>query len=418
MLVEIMMSALLIALAATAVFKGIDGANALSGNSKARAAATTLAQEDLERMRAMNPLNLSGYASTRQKTVSRVPYTIASTGDWVSDRGGSESCTKGSGRVTFVRVTSSVTWPDMRGAKPVVASTLIAVSNAYGKGSLAVRINDRNAAGVPGIGVNVNSPAVLSGVTNASGCVVWDGLDSGTYLGSFSRAGYVDPSGANLVSPVNGWNVTTGSTGVSTHLYDLAGQANFSFVGRAGPTTTYPGAKAPGMTISHQNMPTAGNVRRATFASPANAFTFTNLFPFLSKYTAYAGVCDVNAPLQNAASVLVPAGGLATPDPVIVDMPVLNVRVRRNNLNYANANVTVTPVDPACGVKVALPLSDAAGVPGTGTDRAFPYGSYTVCADDTVRKYTTQISLTTTASANPATAADLVIPTSGGGGRC
>src|SRR5215213_5282996 len=61
MLIEIMMSALLVALAATAVFKGIDGATATSSQSKSRAVATTLAHEDQERLRSMDPRKLSGY---------------------------------------------------------------------------------------------------------------------------------------------------------------------------------------------------------------------------------------------------------------------------------------------------------------------------------------------------------------------
>src|SRR3954453_3185507 len=57
MLVEEMMSALLVALAATAVFKGIDGATATSAQSRSRAVATTLVHEDQERMLAMDPRN-------------------------------------------------------------------------------------------------------------------------------------------------------------------------------------------------------------------------------------------------------------------------------------------------------------------------------------------------------------------------
>src|SRR5919112_1325983 len=102
-LVEIMMSALLVALAATAVFKGIDGATATSGQSKSRAVATTLAHEDQERMRSMDPRKLASYnPSPAKKVVNRVEYTITSEASWVSDRGDAESCTKGDGRVTYV----------------------------------------------------------------------------------------------------------------------------------------------------------------------------------------------------------------------------------------------------------------------------------------------------------------------------
>ena len=413
-LVEVMMSALLVALAATAVFKGIDGANATSGQSKARAIATTLAHQDQERLRSMDPLDLSSYSPTPvQKVVNRVPYTITSSAAYVSDRGESESCTRGSGRVITVRITSQVTWPDMRGSKPVRTSSLIAISNAYQRGSLAIKFQTAAAAPVEGVGVSVTSPTSLSGSSNSAGCVVWDGLSTGSYFGSFSKAGYVDPSGAPNPAPVNGWSVTTGSTGIYTQLYDLAGSANFQFVGRIG-TTNYPGAKASGVTVSHANMPTPSNVRTSTFTSSSTA-SFAQLFPFQTPYSAWAG-CAANRPSTGAASVTVPPGALATPNPVIVPMPVMQPRVRRGNQNLAGANVTVRPADASCGGTVQLLPTDAAGLSTSpAADRAFPYGSYIVCADDTQRRIEQTVNLTSTGSA---TAFDLTIPTSGTRSTC
>jgi Tfp pilus assembly protein PilV len=435
MLVEIMMSALLVAIAATAVFKGIDGANATSGQSKSRAVAATLAQEDQERLRSMDPRKLASYSPTPvQRVVNGITYTIASSASFVSDRGESESCSKGSGRVTYARITSTVTWPDMLGSKPVTSGSLVAINNAYAKGSLSVRINDAHAVGVAGVAVSVNNPISLSGTTNASGCVVWDGLDTGAYFGSFSKTGYVDPSGATTVTPVNGWNVTNGSTAVATHLYDQAGRVDFSFVGKSG-STTYPGATTDGVTMFHANLPTANNVRRAPFTR-AETYEFSGLFPFLTPYSAYAGACTANPatpPSGSYSPVTVPAGTLATPDPVVIEMPVINVRVRRNSANYAGANITIRPVDPTCGSTVAIGgLTNSSGLmPSTGSatvadgspeERAFPYGSYIVCADDnrtTPRKVEKQIdNFTAGGTTTPATATDLTIPTSGSQGSC
>jgi hypothetical protein len=415
MLVEIMMSALLLALAATAVFKGIDGANATSGGSKSRAAATTLVQADQERMRSMDPRKLDGYTNTGQKVVNRVPYTVVSAGQVVSDRGDSESCSKGSGRVTFVRVTSTVTWPDMRGSKPISGSTLVSIGNAYSRGSLSIKIQDAHAVGVPGTAVNVTTPITRSGTTNSAGCVVWDGLSTGAYFGSFSKTGYVDPAGVSTPAPPNGWSVTTGSTGVYTQLYDKSGTANFKFVGKSG-TNTYPDAKASGITVFHGTMPTPNNVRSATFTAN-NLVTFNALFPFVTPYSAWAGTCAANKPPGSfAATVTVPAGSTASPDPVNIEMPVLSVRVRRPGnpvTDLSGADVTVRPVDSTCGGTVTLPDSDSGGIPGTPDQRIFPFGSYMVCADDnqsTSRRVEQQIDLTTTAAV---TATDLVVPATG-----
>jgi hypothetical protein len=79
----------------------------------------------------------------------------------------------------------------------------------------------------------------------------------------------------------------------------------------------------------------------------------------------------------------------------------------------------VRPADSGCGsASVQLPLSNSSGIPGTEADRAFPYGSYIVCADDNSRRVEQTITLSSTATLNPATARDLVIPTSGGGSQC
>jgi Tfp pilus assembly protein PilV len=426
MLVEIMMSALLLALAATAVFKGIDGANATSGGSKSRAAATTLVQADQERMRSMDPRKLDGYTNTGQKVVNRVPYTVVSAGQVVSDRGDSESCSKGSGRVTFVRVTSTVTWPDMRGSKPISGSTLVSIGNAYSRGSLSIKIQDAHAVGVPGTAVNVTTPITRSGTTNSAGCVVWDGLSTGAYFGSFSKTGYVDPAGVSTPAPPNGWSVTTGSTGVYTQLYDKSGTANFKFVGKSG-TNTYPDVQASGITLFHGTMPTPNNVRSATF--PANNLvTFNALFPFVTPYSAWAGTCTDNMPPSgSAATVTVPPGGTASPDPINVTMPVINVRVLRGGSAWPGANITIRPAVAACGSTVSRinGVTDSAGLMPTGAtaaggppERAFPFGSYIVCADDNRTPTTRRIEKTianTSADGTiaPSAATDLDIPSSG-----
>jgi Tfp pilus assembly protein PilV len=422
-LVEIMVSAMLLALVATAVFKGIDGATASSTQSKSRAIAGTLAQEDQERMRAMDPRKLASYSPAPvDRVVNRVKFTIASSAQWVSDRGEAEGCTKGSGRVTYVRISSSVTWPDMTGSKPVTASSIVAISNAYAKGSLAVKIIDRNSAGIPGIPVTVDPPLGQSKDTNDQGCVVWDGLTAGAYFGQFSKTGYVDVNGSEVVRPPNGWNVTTGGTSLATHLYDVAGSVNFEFETKNG-TSLVP-VNGSGVTVTQTGItgpPTVG-YRRETF-TPRLAWNFDQLFPFTTPYAAYAGTCDANAPTTgtNWASVTVPVGTLATPNPVKLRMPLLNIRVRRagtTSTYIQNAHVTVTPVDAACGGTVSWTnATDTSGLLTVAVaQRAFAYGQYTVCADDGSRSVVATIDVQDP-NGTPTTILDVPAASTGGGGR-
>ncbi len=330
MLIEIMMSALLVGLAATAVFKGIDGATATSAQSKSRAVATSLAHEDQERMRAMDPRKLASYSpGPATKTVNRVNYTVTSTADWVSDRGDSESCSKGDGRVTYVKISSKVEWPDMNGSKPVIASSIVAINNAYAKGSLAVKLVDRTGSGpVKDVPVSVDPPLSLSRNTNDAGCVVFDGLNAGAYYGHFAKSGYVDPNGVNDVRPVNGWNVTTGSTSISTYQYDLAGTINFSFVTTIGSTEYAVKADptvASQVAVEHQGIPgpPSQGVRRDSVAAGSATYDFDDLFPFTTAYSAYASACDADGPAAVWTSAIVPPGGF-----VAAKLPLPPVRVK------------------------------------------------------------------------------------------
>jgi Tfp pilus assembly protein PilV len=399
-LIEIMMSAMLVALAATAVFKGIDGATATSGQSKSRAVAVTLAQEDQERMRSMDPRKLSNYTlGPVSKVVNNVQYKVTSTGSYVSDRTDSESCTKGDGRVTYVKINSKVEWPDMRSSKPVQASSIVAINNAYAKGSLAIKIVDRTGlTGVPDIPVTVDPPVSLTKSTNENGCVVFDGLDAGQYTGEFSKAGYVDPGGNQVVRPVNGWNVTTGSTSVATYQYDRAGQANFTFdtkyqTNSAWDLTSVPSGTA--VTLTHQNLPSPG-YRAEDVAVGSSGYNFLSLFPFTTPYAAFAGKCTSAAPSWSTPSSLsVGPAGIGTPNPLKLRMPAIGIRVTRNGATPSSTlsgDVKISGANGCIPWRVLGPTGTwssansytVAPTSATAKDYAFPPGDYLVCVDDKV----------------------------------
>jgi len=432
-LIEIMMSALLVALAATAVFKGIDGATATSGQSKSRAVAVTLAQEDQERMRSMDPRKLSSYTlGPVSKVVNNVEYKVTSTGSYVSDRGDSESCTKGDGRVTYVKINSKVEWPDMRSSKPVQASSIVAINNAYSKGSLAIKIVDRTGlTGVPDVPVTIDPPVSLTKNTNENGCVVFDGLDAGQYFGQFSKAGYVDPNGDNVVRPDNGWNVTTGSTSISTYQYDRAGSINFAFdtkyqTNAAWDVTSTPAGTA--VTLIHQNIPgppTQG-VKTADVVVGSTGLNFTSLFPFTTPYTAFAGKCVSGAPAWTTPnSATVPSNGSVA---LKLRMPAIGVRVQRNGgTPSSTAEVTVRPSTGTCVPVRILPNATStnsyttAPTSSTASTYAFPPGSYIVCADDntstgSARK--AEVTVNNTSESGSLTTVNITQSTATTGGQC
>ena len=141
--------------------------------------------------------------------------------------------------------------------------------------------------------VSIDAPVGQTKSTNDAGCVVFDGLNTGTYFGQFSKPGYVDMGGNNVVRPANGFNVTTGSTSVSTFAYDKAATAASSSARRVGGTEYRHGEpRAP----AEERADAAR--RRAPRAVPGSQATwgYTNLFPFDSGYTAFAVACAADAP--------------------------------------------------------------------------------------------------------------------------
>jgi hypothetical protein len=228
---------------------------------------------------------------------------------------------------------------------------------------------------------------------------VFDGLSAGAYFGQFSALGYVDPNGANVVRPPNGWNVTTGATSISTYQYDLAGQINIAFDTRytaanpvwsinSGNAATGPAA----VTLLHGNVPGPPLQGMRVDDVPINVSTyvFDDLFPFTTQYAAFAGKCATAAPSWTTpGSATVPPGGTATPNPLVLRMPAIGVRVQRNGGALTrDADVFVRPATGSCISKRNLgPVAQASGLtaPTSAANAqlyALPPGDYIVCADD------------------------------------
>ena len=123
-------------------------------------------------------------------------------------------------------------------------------------------------------------------------------------------------------------------------------------------------------------------------ALPSISITADKLFPFADGYGVYAGSCEANNPglydsdyfatLGTSAFTITPAGGSST---VNVRVPNLNVKVTNaaGTVPKPLARVFVKNSDAACTETYPMQTSDTNGrLPEPG----FPFGKYTVCADD------------------------------------
>ena len=401
-LIEVMMSALIVAIVSVGVLAGIDASSATSGSSKARGVAASIAQDDQERMRSMQPDDLAALRfQSRTVAVDGVNYQVASDARPVTDAG------KGCGDGTLVKISSEVTWPTMRGVKPVITDSLVAPqpgSFAKGSGGLIIQVRNRSGGPQPGRPrVDLTGPQNDSDVTDENGCASFLYRPSGNYTVSISKAGYVTPALVTNISKVE--TIPNGSVSTDSFDYDLAGQVTANIVTLAKGTGLQVADDSTSLVVSHPNLPAPGIKTFA--ASPAKTPIATGmiLYPFTSSYSVYSGNCTGANPLNFApnapANALIGPGGSVT---VTVFEPSVNVNVTVLGLPATGATVKAT--NRTCGSGANLTYTNAT-VAGKLPKPGMPYGTYDLCASAsvgaTVRRSATVLSVANTAKAGTAT---------------
>jgi Tfp pilus assembly protein PilV len=381
-LIEVVVSSLLLVLVATGVYLGMDAASATSGVNKHRSLATELAQQDQDRMRAMAVTELSNYRGQQRPRIGAVTYTVDSSASWITDDTGSASCTSGQARAHYLRISSTVTWENMR-IQPVTVESIVAPpAGSFGTnlGSLAVQVRDRNGNGVAGVGVSLSGARSYTDTTNALGCVLWGYLPVGDYTVGIARTGYVDPRGNP--QPTSPAGVQGESTATVAFDYDLGGriQANYETLTRAGAgaggTVMPANATAFTAVTAHLTVP----LTPFGDGAPHSSYTSGLLYPFTDPYGVYAGTCAGASPLANRGPDQLALVQPGRTTPVAVREPPVDLQVVQGGSPVDRAIVKLTGTSSGCG-----PLPDrVTGPDGFMTDRALPYGSYAICVQASV----------------------------------
>lgn len=419
-LIEVIVSAAVLAIMAMAVLSGIDAASNSSAREKARAVAASLAEQDQERMRAMSVDTLAGLNETRPVPVDGVNYTVKSEAKWVTDdQGGTPSCGNSSKNNEYLHISTTVTSKIVgKNVKSIKIDSLVAPSVAWSSthGILGVKVVDRNGVGVMGVNVSPKkvSPAFAptSKATDAAGCAIFPQLPIGTYSIEISKSGYVDPEGKPI--PVASQKVSPGVVTFKTLDFDIATMADVTV------NTNVPGSPntaqvSKATAISATNAKRISLLRNFPNASGANPLRVTGLYPFKdSAYAFFTGNCAYENPetvpltdyFKNNSGSLVADPTKSQPQgPVIVRQPPFNLRVARN----ANAVLTVyaklrkpaafstdTCAEPRqtmalkawpspVGTWGAQPSGTGLWVvrDDTGFDPGMAYGIYDICVSDT-----------------------------------
>jgi Tfp pilus assembly protein PilV len=423
-LIETIVGALLVAVVAVAMLNAFDGADQVSGRTKMRALAASLAQSDQERMRSMPEATLNNLRETNPKYVDGVRYDVVSRADWIADPTSTTDCTNNGAAGDYMKITTTVSAPTQPILKPIVVESVVTPApGTFGinQGSLAVTIVDRNGNGVAGQSVSISGPASANDVTDSKGCAFFGYEPIGSYTVSTTRTGWVDTQGNTAATKTV--SIASQQMSTATLQYDQAGAAVVQFdtvatdPGGATRTVVAPDAYGRSIRVAHSLL-LPPNWRAFGDTSNHTAIAALNLFPFTSAYGVYAGDCDMNdpnkqSPAQTVDSIQVDPGASPT---LTVREPAVNVHAVDNGVDVANPHVKITAVSPCSGTWNYVAGTDT-NPNGTLRFPGLPYGTYNVCVDNGSRKFTA----TNVANKSRAGTAvlDLDVNTSGSsGGTC
>ena len=330
MMIEALIGAVLLAMATFAVLNGLEGAQATGHSNKQRTVAATLAQQDIERLRAYPIASLSNFSQTRSVNVAGVAYSVTSVTEWIRDSTDALNCTDQTGQADYVKISSTVKSPAQKNAvKEVSLLTPAAGSLSDTNGTLAVKVTDRNGAARSGVTVTLSGPGSYSKLTNTLGCAVFDYIPVATY--AVGVPGMVPWAGEGSADPTA--TVVGGKTSLKQVEVEPPASLRAIFEKPDGTSAVW-------NSIEVANAKLPGGAKDFSVATATTSIDGTGLFPFLDGVGVYAGTCQRNNPASWQSNyfstsgkgyvVLAPGDVLKT---VRVQMGVLNVNVKNSSID-------------------------------------------------------------------------------------
>ena len=298
-IIEVVVAAAILLLASGAVIQLITTAGTQSGQQRVAAVGADLAQSQLEELRAQKFATLLALPTgTTGVTHGGQEFSVQKTAEWAMESPpGAFDCTTSGRRPEALKVSVTVTWPNMS-RKPITIDSLVAAPPGARaqRGSHVVQITDRNNAGVPGITVQFQGTPSLSRATDADGCVRFHNVPAGPYTIGFQKTGYVDRSNQNVIA--KDVVVVEGETGSSQFDYDLAGSAKASFIARTGATTATGPTAVAGARFVNSGVTVNGtlNVAKTEATTP-------NAWPAADAYSVFADTCTLGSPVGQITMV-------------------------------------------------------------------------------------------------------------------
>jgi Tfp pilus assembly protein PilV len=409
-LIEVLMSALLVILIASAAAGALITTSHFSGDQRFRSQADSLATQDQERLRGLPDQQLGGLNQTRTVALSGSTFTVKSVSTYV-DTTGASSCTTNA--AAYYKIASTVSWSESFTSQPATLTEESLLSRPV-TGDLRTQVTDQTLAPLAGVTVAASGaapipappapqPSPQSDRTDANGCVLFAGMTPGFYNVALTPGtNYVDPNGNP--APTGTATVTTTSTvstGGNPFHFGLAG----SIVGTFTTSTTGAAGEADGISWlgSGGNGIASGPSQSAPLADPATpstALTTGLMFPFLTaapstyfhNYTVYGGRCSGQLPPATTTNLFSVAPGSLNasqniPEPFLYLASVTFKSGSSTNV-VKPSHVKLTYNDGTCQDSWAATVTPSSTLPANGfgwlANPGQPYAPsnrLTVCAD-------------------------------------
>lgn len=407
-IIELLFAITIFAVIAGAVALAMGSTLTLTRNNRNRSIAANLAAREMDKVRAMDFASLPLGLTTSKQIVDDVEYTIDRGAQWLPLDANTGACDSPSGsRLAFLRITVTVTWPNMAGAIAPQSQTVVTppiASYDAAKGHLAVKVRNRSGAlagghlvTVTGVTTGLSAP---SPQTTVDGCAFFPYLSPGAYnvkvgphLSGSDR--YVDPNGQQI--PEGSVSVETGGIASIEFEFDKSATVTLAL----GQDPLYPVPSGLQISMGNPRLLPAGYKSFVPGSNPRTIPAQPNcglanvdpcLYPFADGYTVWTGACPDNDPEgedpnngriypEGVRQSRVSAEPPSAPPPnnsVVVQMERTEVLVTRVGLPEIGASVQATHV----GGIDCTPMSFNLGVTDIlGRVRAsLPYGNWTFTA--------------------------------------
>ena len=397
-LIEVLVSALLVALIASATAFALISTSHASGDQRFRSQADAIASQDQERLRGLSDAQLNGLSQTRTQTVNGAPFAVISSATYL-DTTGTSTCTSSS--VAYFKITSTVSWAENFKAAGNKNTSLFveSVLSRPVSGGLLMQVKDQTAAWLPGVSISAVGPDTQTGSTDNNGCVLFAGLTPGGYVATMTDAAYVDPNG--ISSPTATATVTGTGVQAPSSLPIYMGQAG-SVAGSFTTSTTGQLGEADGLSWSGSGTTPSGmsgGFQTAPTVDPASPLTGPvttgALFPFYrsvgtvgygSNYVVWGGRCAGQQPPSGSYTSATVSPG-ATGVTANVQQPLLYLgSVKLSSTPVHPLDVKLSYIGGGCTDAWTATVTTATTMPATGwlQNPGQPYaplGTLTVCAD-------------------------------------